>query len=63
MTKKEYEDRFKEIVNWAEKETEKINKKIEVFGMDTNKDKYRKIHDEYQKKLNELKNEYEGSTY
>lgn len=63
MTEKEYKIKFKEIVNWAEKETDKINKKIETIGLDTNKEKYKKIHQEYEEKIRKLNKEFKNSTY
>ena len=58
MTEKEYKIKFKEIVDWAEKETSKINKSIKNIGLDSNKEKYRKIHKEYEEKLSKLKEEF-----
>jgi len=63
MTKQEYKKKFQEIVNWAEKETQKISKNVQNVGLDDNKDKYKKIHDEYQNKINELKKELKNNTY
>ena len=63
MTKQEYNKRFQEIVNWAEKETKKINKKLQVVGLDGNKEAYKRIHEEYRDKINELKRKYEKNTY
>ncbi len=58
MTEQEYKAKFKEIIKWAEKETEKIDKDTKAIGLDTNKDKYKKIHEEYESKINKLKEEY-----
>lgn len=58
MTEKEYEKKIKEIVNWADEETERITKNIDSIGLDTNKDKYKRIHNEYSKRIKKLKEEY-----
>ncbi len=58
MTREEYKNKFKEIVDWADKETEKVNKKVEIIGLDGNKEAYQPIHTEYKNKINELKNDY-----
>lgn len=63
MTKQEYNKEFQDIVIWAEEETKKINKKLPIVGLDGNKEVYKKIHEEYNNRIKELKNKYENSTY
>lgn len=57
MTEKEYKIKFKELVNWVERETDKITQDLETIGLDTNKDKYKKIHEEYEEKIRKLNKE------
>lgn len=62
MTQKEYEKKHNEIIEWCinelDKMTEEIKKENKYIGLDGNKERYQPIYNEYENKLNKLKEEY-----
>jgi hypothetical protein len=62
MTEKEFKDKYNEIINWCREETDKITEQLKkenkIHGLDTNTAEYKPIHEECEKKIKKLKEEY-----
>lgn len=62
MTEQEFKTRYNEIIDWYIKETDKITEKLKkenkIQGLDTNKDEYAQLYNEYTNKIRKLREKY-----